>query len=327
MSQNMYDLLYHETWDVDDSTKLQNYMTCPRQFFYEYVLGWRQENTGHDLVFGESWHRAIEVLLNYGYNEASVNMAMERFLAYYRQFYDDMTDDIYYPKSPGMAYQLLLDYCKRYGNSDPHDYQVLFTEVAGSVPVKHDRVLHFRLDCLMKEVKRNRYLFLEHKTTKMTGRMWEDQWLLSIQLGTYSHVLYSLFPPEEVYGGIVNGAIFQKTKPGFIRLPIQKTMDQMNAWFDTVLYWMEMKDHDFELLKSASPDDALMYCFRMNPTNCTKYRGCPFLDFCQAWPNPLRRALEPPPGFVVERWDPRDREKEAKFIFTGSELVPKQLTE
>lgn len=317
----MYDQLYHPTWDVDDSTKIQCYMTCPRMFFYEYVLGWRPSNSGHDLVFGEAWHRAMECILTVGYTEQGVEAGMVRFMDYYREFYSPDTDDIYYPKSPGMARQMLLDYVRKYA-SDYIDYELLFTEVAGTVPIKENKVLHFRLDALLKVIRKNKFAVMEHKTTKMTGRMWEDQWLLSIQLGTYSHVLFALFAPEEVDGCIVNGTIFQKTKPGFIRLPIRKSMGQMNTWFDTVLYWMEMKDHDFSLLRQASPDDDLLFAFRQNPTNCTKYRGCPYLEFCVSWPNPLRRCDELPIGFHVERWDPRDREKESKFIFDGQNVLP-----
>lgn len=323
----MYDALYDPTWDVDDSTKLQCYMTCPRQFFFEYVLGWRPEGGGHDLVFGEAWHRALEVILNHGYGEDAVKAAYVRFVDYYREHYDEMTDDIYYPKSPGMALQMLFNYCKRYGAADSMDYEILYTEVAGSVPIKDNKSLHFRLDCLAKDLKRNLYTVIEHKTTKMTGRVWEDQWILSPQLGTYSHVLFSLFNPDEVYGILVNGAIFQKTNPGFLRLPIRKTLWQMEDWFDMMLYWIEMKDHDFALLKEACPLDSILYCFRKNPLNCTKYRGCPYLDLCTAWPNPLQRCMEPPAGFKIERWDPRDREKEAKYIFNGSAVLPNQPAE
>jgi hypothetical protein len=56
-----------------------------------------------------------------------------------------------------------------------------------------------------------------------------------------------------------------------------------------------------------------MMCFPMNPTNCTKYFGCKYHDYCMSWPNPLQRCEEVPYGMKIEYWDPSA--EEAKHTF------------
>lgn len=300
----------HPSWEILDSTKITAFMTCPRMFFYEYVLGWRPADARHDLEFGEAWHKAMEHILENGYGAASRHEAMNKFLLHYRKAFSPETDDIYYPKSPGFAQLALDNYCVRY-NDDFARFQVLYTEVAGAVPIDNNKEIHFRMDAILREEGRGIYA-LEHKTTKMTGRMWEDQWPLAIQLGTYVHALYCLYDRDEVWGAVVNGAVFLKKGPDFVRLPIRKTEDMMNEWLFTVQHWADLLEYEFQRLEHASDSGSIMECFPMNPTNCTKYRGCPYLDFCQTWANPLQHIDQPPLGYHIEWWDPRDREKEAR---------------
>ena len=56
----------------------------------------------------------------------------------------------------------------------------------------------------------------------------------------------------------------------------------------------------------------MLMCFPMNTESCTKYFGCAYHDFCQAWPNPLQHCEEPPLGFKIEHWDPT--EGESKYV-------------
>ncbi len=185
------------------------------------------------------------------------------------------------------------------------------------------------MDSICQDIERGLIFSLEHKTGSRLWR-WEEQWPLSVQVGTYTHVLYCLYPPETVQGILLNAAFFTnaprawaawmtgdrtKYKPpfDFMRVPVYRSTDQMAAWLWNVVHWFDMLEWNFELFLEADPKEPVMSCFPMNPTACSNYSGCPFKDFCSAWPNPLQRCHEVPLGFIVDRWDPSA--EEAKKVF------------
>ncbi len=308
------------SWNIQDSTKIQSFMDCPRSYFYEYVLGWRSETPNVHLEFGKAWHLAMEhLILTHGiegeYTKTAILNAYQLFLDYYRQFFSEAMDETNHPKSPGFALKALAEYCKEY---DSDSFTPLYTEIAGTVPIAANKLLHFRMDSILRtgeeghaETIRSR----EHKTGSQLSRVWTDQWTLKVQTGTYNHVLYCLYPEREVYGVEINGTIFNKTKIQFQRVPARRTKESMRSWFWNINHWFNMITWEFERLGECKESDPVMMCFPMNTESCTKYFGCKYHDFCRAWANPLQNIDEPPQGFMIEYWNPAEEEKEAKHIF------------
>ncbi len=303
----LIDDLYHPTWDIIDSTKTRCFLDCPRKYFYEYILGWTPDRPRHDLEFGEAWHQALPVFYEYGFSEDSLKLAAHQFMTHYRKHFQEATDLDYAPKSPGNALVALHEYSQRY-NKDLELYEVLHIEVAGTVMIMKDKNIHFRCDAILRDRKTDEMLFLEHKTTKQFGRTWTDQWALSVQLGTYTHVINCLYGPEKTYGGLVNGVAFMKKGNDFVRLPIRKTLDMMNVWHWSMCHTLHEMDHQMHLLSKCTKDDRIMEAYPLNPESCTKYWGCAYHDLCCAWANPLRHVEQPPIGFLEYRWDPSARE-------------------
>ena len=299
------------TWEILDSTKLQNYMECPRQFFYEYVLGWRSDRPNLHLEFGKAWHLAMEYLIVKGYGIQQVQEAWQLLNDHYRKFFSPEFDSTNAPKEPGNALYALVGYVKEWEEHDAKD-KPLYTEIAGVASISEDKFLNFRMDSIL-ELERG-ITSREHKTGSILSRQWRDQWSLSIQVGTYLHVLYCLFPEKDVWGIEINGTIFNKTKTQYERVPCRRTKAMMNTWLTTVNYWADSLGKEMEFLFSecTEEDDALR-AFPQNPTNCNKYFGCKYMDFCLAWPNPLRNCEQPPMGFKIEHWNPMEEEYK-KFI-------------
>jgi len=188
---------------------------------------------------------------------------------------------------------------------DFDEFEVLYTEIAGTVPLTEDRKLHFRQDAICKGKHTYGYFSLEHKTTGSSiSRSWTQQWPLKTQVGCYTHVLYCLFPSEEVYGVRINGAGFLKTKFSFERIPIAKTKNSMQVWLWNTLFWLDQIQWNMELLNECKESDEVMMAFPMNTESCSKYFGCPYHDFCLAWHNPLKNCDEVPMGMKQEYWDP-----------------------
>jgi len=309
-------------WYVVDSTKAKDYLECPRKFWWRHILGWETDGANINLVFGEAFHKIMEQLLIDGYSVDAVDAGMTAFNKVYRQYYAAETDQDRAPKNAVYAELAAIDYIKNY-SADLARYEVLHTEVSGSVaivPSDGDRrltKLYFKMDSILRDSALDAIVSFEHKTTGQSfTQRYGNQWPLSFQIGTYSHVMRSFYPPEEVWGVIVNAISLLKTKTAFMRYPVRKTTPQMEVWLniaDNVLWNIEQ---DLESYMAETEDPGLtMHSFPLNPTSCDRWFGCPYLDFCVAWENPITRTLSyiaPPEGFKQSFWDPRAIETREK---------------
>jgi len=285
-------------------------MECPRSFFYEYILGWRSEKPNLHLEFGSAWHLAMEHLLLFGYDSKAVSEAWTLLTNYYRKSFPDIMDEVNAPKNPGYALNALIAYIKEYA-SDPQKQKVLHTEIAGTVAMDSHRLLHFRMDSILDVEGQIRSR--EHKTGGSVTRQWVDQWALATQTWVYNHVLYSLFPRDQVWGVEINGTFFQKKETKFMRVPARRQLSMMEVGYWNVLHWMLEIEWEMERLSNCTDKEPVMMCFPMNPSHCTSYFGCKYIDFCLAWANPLQRTEEVPLGFKLEYWDPNQKESKVQF--------------
>lgn len=303
--------------NVLDTSKIKDYQRCPRYFFYRHVLGWDSESPNNHLVFGSAWHEAMEHLLLNGYSPNSIVAAYDKFLRYYRSYLPAETDALFDPKTPDRALYVLSKYARNYAN-ELDNLEVLYTEIAGKVMIDSDKALAFRMDSVIKDRKTGRVFSREHKTGSRVW-MWDEQWLLDLQPGTYSHVLYCLYPYEEVDRIEMNGVFFikRKTDPyDFHRFDVRRTKAQMQVWLNSMRYHLWEISREYEVLEESSDDAVVMQAFPLRESSCISYgKVCDFQDFCLAWPNPLRRALDPPLGFQQRFWNPLEQEAKKVFEF------------
>lgn len=322
-------LIEHPSWEIQDSSKLDDYLRCPRYYFFRHILGWQLDAKPQDLIFGECWHKAREYQLRNGYSD--IQGAYQQFIECYRDEFQPEEDEYYSPKTPTAVLNALMKFADE-RSSDLIDNEVVILdgvkmlEVSGTVPVSESRVLHYRLDSIMRRISDGMIFSWDHKTTSekyIVGNQWAEQFFLSIQNGTYTHCLYCMFPIEKVLGVEFCGTGFaylqraSKDRPAgyhatLRRVPAFKTQDQMNTWLWTVNNILDEIDRDMDRLAHSSEEDEVLMAFPQNPTSCGDYRGCPFHDYCLAWSNPLRRADEPPLGFITKFWDPREKEARVK---------------
>ena len=312
-----------EIWSVLDASKIQNYMTCPRRFFFERVLGWQWAQPNVHLVFGRAWHLAMEVLYSAArprYTQAGEDLPAllsGAFIAFYAEYEKSFSPEVTAanaPKTPENALRALQLYVLHHREDC---FDVLHVETAGTVPISSTRVLHFKTDLICHDERG--YFSLEHKTSSHFTGKWAAQWRQKMQGGAYTHVLYCLFPPEDVYGVLINGVFVQNTprikRDGtpyanatdneFHRVPIRKNPRQMDAWLAEAVHWFDEIEMQHDILASETEGQDVMLAFPKNTESCTGYGVCPFLDYCSVWTNPLRHVEEIPSGFVVDMWDPR----------------------
>ena len=308
------------TWNILDSTKLQTFLECPRKYFYNYVLGWETDKINIHFVFGEAWHELMEYLLlkQGSWNKEVEEEAFQLFCMVYMNEIDPDEYELYSPKDPAHAYVALQEYMNLHKHDDD---EVLYTEVPGIVPIDEDRVLHFKIDAIMRG-QRGLYIY-DHKTGSQDSKAWRDQWRMSFQISCYCHVLFLLFPNEFKFGAIVNGTIFRKKGPAFIPYEVAKSPEQLQGWLWFARYTVKEVEHNHQALSQCSESDPVMMAFPIRPTSCTKWGTCPYIDFCTAWQNPLQKTERPPVGFRVRHWNPQEKQDKAKKVFDGSKIVEK----
>lgn len=318
-----------ETWNIQDATKIQNYMTCPRQYLFEYVFGWRPARPSVHLEHGIAMHKAMEVFYSGGEPDLSrdaVARACEAYYKHYRSVFTMEADEENAPKNPECTWRALEQYAEFYKGLD--DFEVLHTEVAGSVMLDESRRLYFKQDVMARDANTNRIFSLDHKTGTSFTSAWANQWSQKIQLGVYTHVLYCLYDPEEIFGARINGIFVRKPptlkKDGtmragardneFHRVPVAKSPKQMQDWANTITYWLIQLEADFETLSVELDSAEFLTAFPKNTESCTKYFGCPFQPYCATWQNPVQHIEEVPLGYTVNHWDPRSKFDEAKEV-------------
>jgi len=307
--------------EIQDSTKLSCFAECPRKYFFSYCLGWRRDWLNHDLHFGQSWHLGREHQLRHGY--ADVEGAFSAFLKHYRTQVNGEQEMAFDPKTSAHAL-LGLETFALERSADEITYSIVelnnvkALEFAGHVPFDATRTIYFKMDSIV-QTEEGFYYSIDHKTSSakwLKTEAWEKSFNLSIQNGTYTHVLYSLFPMEKVRGVIFDGIGFETLKRGSAQRPAgpqvtlnrvdaSRTPEQMESWYVTVsILWNEL-EASFKALESCTELDSTLETFRLNPHACGFFNGCEFRDFCELWANPLARCDVPPVGFKVSLWDPR----------------------
>jgi hypothetical protein len=302
---------------IIDCTKLKTFFKCPRAFFFEHVLGWRPSQPNHHLQFGIAWHLAMEELLKdlkeHGtYTDLGEALAILAFKKGYEAFADHDP-----PKSLENGALAIHQYRNQWQGDD---FEVLFTEVAGTITVGENRQLHFRLDAPCRDSQG--VFVLEHKTTQKFGSNYEFSWNIALQTGAYTHFEYCYFPEEVKKNGVViNVASLSKPpiikKDGtpragsreneFLRIPVRRSLESQQNWLHQVNYAWDLLDQSLDtLLGDDSPDNPIQYSFPCNPESCYY---CNWLTHCVSWDNPLRHVNEVPTGYEVSHWNPADVEE------------------
>lgn len=305
---------FRESWTRLDSSKMADFVRCPRYYFYRHCLGWELDRTNIHLIFGESFHRGKEQLLIHGLNQKGLDLADIAFNNYYGQHYTDLQSLDNFPKNPGYAAEAFQTYVEQY--KDNLGFEVVSlegkpaTEIYGVVLIAPDRRWHFRLDVLAK-THNDQFMFVDHKTSGMDSSTFQTAWQLSNQMTGYTHVVFSLYGPEKTYGGKVDLTILRKTNILHKRIPIRKSIKSMEEWLWNVNTWYDMILTNVDLICTDDTSKPIR-AFPKNDHGCVAFGSlCKYSDLCQCWDNPIQDHDLPPDGFRVEWWDPQDREKEA----------------
>ena len=311
----------HPTHFIYDSTKIKQFQTCPRQYFEKFILGHNREGTNVHIEFGRCIHTALEVLAELG--PVGLLEAHDAFLEAWKEVYPVgvLTMEQDKVKNPDRAFTLLKDYIQKYGKIDrPEDVE--YIEICGTVPIADDRSIHWKTDAIRRKppgvLNEGKLFVLEHKTSGKTWLgPWRDKWHYDFQVGCYNFALFCLVDDYNDTAGVeVDGLITWPKKNHFERIPVRKSIAQLESWLVSANYWIDEIERNMALLAESSPDDRVMFAFHSASEPCSQqFNGCPFQGRCSIIANPLRNLDRIPEGHVKKFWDPSAREKTSKNVF------------
>ncbi len=333
-------ICYEPAREIIDSSKLTDYQTCPRKFFFAHILGWRPSGSNIHLTFGTAWHKAKEHLrwalhLEGNYSPLALQGAFKHFMAAYsvgypepRSWNDNAT------KSPISAYRGLVQYVAKYKRDK---FKVVFTEVAGTVPINNDGDhIWFKIDSLVEE-KDKGYVIYDDKTSSSDYAL-QEKFGMSFQFGTYIHAIKCYLGLSERMGhlaGVVADVVTFRTAPynkllksgkyssvvngkghTFNRIPIIKNSAQINRWGNEANSVVQDMKRDKLALLEEDPSDLNMRAYQCRTTSCSDYGGCPYYNLCWQAKNPMKMVEElgttAPVGFERSFWNPEEDARDSR---------------
>lgn len=321
----------HPTWSKIDSTKLKAYIGCPRRFFFEYILGWRPDDSEFDLNFGSAVHEAMEVVMLHrtvdaepGYTEEVMDRAYQTFMKKYLEFYPDaLFQDQHSKKNPERVRDMLNVYRETFQNDN---FILIQKETHGAINIDldSDRKVLYKMDGVIKD--KGGLYFIDHKTSGWSEYLFRKSHELSIQMKTYKHVLDSIYGAEAI-GGTINALLFgtpkRYNKDGALaknssegskafRIPLSYTREMMlDWWYQVNRLVKEIEANIVMYLDRDVGNVEVQLSFEKRESYCLAFnRVCPYHDYCTSCANPARLAeeIEIPVGFHQRFWDPTEVE-------------------
>lgn len=298
-----------------DSTSIGWLKICPRLYKYQGIWGWQPKSRATALVFGQLYHRGLEV-----YEKAkSVGRGHERALR------DAITQIFFATKdwesgdpirNKWTLVRSLVWYIdeaefdaaetKVFGGEAVEDGGRLAVELSFELPMiygpkqpsmvseewdrNHGEYRYYSLCGHLDRVVefQGETWVMDHKTTKS---QLGDQWFASFdpdnQMSLYSWAASKL-TGEKIRGMIVDGAQIGVGFTRFARGFTSRTASRINEWLD-----------DLKVLLRQNEGYVAADYWPMNDKAC---RGCAFRNVCSADPSVRERLLES--DFIKQPWNP-----------------------
>ena len=204
---------------VTDSSKIGDFQSCERYFFFAHILGWRNEEPNIHLEFGHAAHLAKEYLrLNDGYeDEGALDAAIALFMEHYNLIYPDPEwESINKPKNKDGFVTAIAEHVRRF-RDERAEWELLFTEVGFCVSIDHQGSLYYgRMDAIywvpgFEDRRGKGILVVDDKFSGYDNDAMREKWYLSFQIRGYLNALLShtgaenpIWQREEIWGALVD---------------------------------------------------------------------------------------------------------------------------
>lgn len=295
-----------------DNSTLNDFRVCFRRGYFSKIRNFEPRGIRKGLLFGTCWHSAMDFV----WANASAMDDIELLrgaVSTFNESFDNtelaMVDDFdLFPRTKSRAAEMLLEYVNRF-SYELRSLEVIAIEEPFIVPLSLDDEKLMYIGKLDKVIKHpDGIRFWDHKSAFSFSQSWIESFSPNSQFDGYSHAGHMTYG-DSFKGCMVDGALVQKSKIDFKRIPLSRIPAQLDAWlYETLTLIYEIQYHEELLAKYRKEGYGANYlrCFPKNTCRCTEYYGvCPYLDLCKFQDNP---DIYPLQELVYEehKWQPFD---------------------
>ncbi len=294
-----------------DNSRLSEFKTCPRKYYFRYILQLVPDRIALALDFGSAWHNGMDALYltwekSGGNEEETIQMAWNGFLEEWesrghpRKIPINM-ESMYLPRTPGVARELQVNYLKRW-MSFLNEIEIIVVELPFAIPLDPDKPNLFyvgRIDKVARYAKK--VIGIEHKTSTMFSKAdgiqtnVTDLYHNDSQIDGYNYFLWKKYR-EEFAATYVDLALVHKTHDDiFKHVRVNKDNQSTKVWLSDALYWTEKVDQAID--EDRWPKNA--------PGGCrTVFGRCNYFSICPYYDANKINLDEVPTGYKREKWEP-----------------------
>lgn len=294
-----------------DNSMLDTMRVCPRKFYFSHIRFFQP--TGHriPLIFGTAWHAAMDAVWEMAKKVDKQNelvfIGHEAFKkSWIAQGMADANEFDLHPRTPSYAHTLLEEYIDRY-YTELKRIEIMAIETPFIVPMGfEDEKIYYigKWDKVFRD-----YLgiqVLDHKTCSQMGNSWASSFSPNGQMDGYLHAGHMTYGPE-FHGVLVDGVQVAKTKREMMRIPLQRQVEQLDAWAWEVEDLIDLiklnEERLVDIRTGETPTENFLQAFPKCTTSCTSYFGtCPFLDICKFVNNPEK--FDGGDMYDIKQWRP-----------------------
>lgn len=286
-----------------DNTALQQYMACPREYYFGMVLHRRGAGLSPALAFGKAWHTALEMRYK-GLSPDQIEFCVRSTWEEHGAEGDYRTVE-----------RVLLDYkryCEKWGQTPEAEQartigypEEPMVEIA--CDAQGDGLIHPYAGKLDRIIELGGLIYVEdHKTTSRLDKNYYSGFELSQQMMGYTYLAQQLMPGERIAGVRINLLHALKEKSNFERQLFTYTREQISEWIDNTNRWMERLSRDAQEWPEE-PHPAVRYPLaHFGDNGCSrKYGLCTYHRVCSVAPAFRHRVLE---EYPIHPWNPLDIE-------------------
>lgn len=310
-----------------DYSSLTTYMSCPREFLFQYVMHLRPGGQSIHLVFGSCWHYGLESTYNLLLEDPNLSPldctinSVKAFNALWKLDGEPhwKNEDIIFPKSPGHAANMYKAYWDRFLKLDTQGHSILAVEAPFALDLSHGdyKLPNYigRIDLILNDGA-DGILIIDHKTAKAVYKTSPQSYEMSFQTDGYltaGRIFYDKIPSI-----CYRMALCQKSKIDFHPITVNKRVASIEHFLSNLVHYVTDIQHDLQLLKQDKAEcskrtDILKSFPRKPGYACTSFSTtCAYYDLCKLRNNPLPWLERPPQGFKINEWDPDLHEQRTK---------------
>ena len=321
--------------DYYDNTRVMAYFNCPRNYYFRHIRHWRREGTSTPLAFGLGIHSGQDVIWDRASTDLPNSTIVELATAAFNVDWENegmYSDPLLTPdpkRNPANAMAIFQAYVDHY-RPWLRQINILAIERPFIVTLMEDPLVYYigRWDKVYE--KQDKVYIADHKTTAIYrtqggfDRKWIESFSPDSQIYGYLYAGVGVFGAD-LKGVVIDGILVHKIHRHFTHIPISRTYAALDAWRWSTEYWVREILDNQRALAMMNKDAQFMICFPMKTSHCThKYGVCSYKDVCRFGdPNP-EKMIDPPDGFIIEPWDPRDHNlgdgKEPVMVGQGNML-------